>query len=113
MSRPQDLPGWKWMPGMLGMWSGEGGFVYGGRPGRCADDPNAVPDLSDPATGGCCLALLGDEAWRVRYVNAGRWEAYLGNMRPIHAFTSSTVYDSLGAACFAVAEALGRWPGGV
>ena len=59
---------WRWMGGMLWRYSD-------GRPGSRIDDSesdddgtldhavHAVPDLSDPATMGCLLALVR-EAWR-------------------------------------------------
>jgi hypothetical protein len=65
--------GWRWMPGMRVEWVGMGtGWrmlsetqswyereeCEDGEPGG----PNAIPDLTDPATLGCLLALVR-EAW--------------------------------------------------
>ena len=65
-----------------------------------------VPDPDDPATAGCMLALLSPECHRVTtgieddeswaWWDGGEWH------------DSAT----LGRACVAAAEALGRWPGG-
>jgi hypothetical protein len=65
-----------------------------------------VPDPDDPATAGCMLALLSPECHRVTtgieddeswaWWDGGEWH------------DSAT----LGRACIAAAEALGRWPGG-
>jgi hypothetical protein len=68
--------GWRWLPGMADCW---GGRV---REGDGLDRATAFPDLTDPATLGCLLALVReargeptylptcldvhDEAWVVR-----------------------------------------------
>jgi len=44
--------GWRWMPGMADCW---GGRV---REGDGLDRSSAFPDLTDPATLGCLLALV-------------------------------------------------------
>jgi hypothetical protein len=44
--------GWRWMPGMADCW---GGRV---REGDGLDRATAFPDLTDPATLGCLLALV-------------------------------------------------------
>lgn len=60
------LPGWRWMPGMLGMLGGsEGGPSV--RVGAIEDGGNALqeygwlPDLDDPATGGVLESMLGPD----------------------------------------------------
>lgn len=68
---------WRWMPGMLLQWRTSSGVVYRGRVCNI-EEPDAVwcegredrfdwpelpkcwPDLSDPATLGCLLALVED-----------------------------------------------------
>jgi hypothetical protein len=61
--------GWRWMPGML---TTEGMRVVV----RCFGDDNepddAIPDLTDPATLGCLLALVR-EAWGRHSGTARRW----------------------------------------
>ena len=57
-----------------------------------------LPDPDDPATAGCLLALLGPYADVVVY-DCGMW-------------TYGVAFDTLGRACIAAAEALGRWLGG-
>jgi hypothetical protein len=48
--------GWRWMPGMADHWGQRL------REGQWVDPAAALPDLTDPATLGCVLALVR-EAW--------------------------------------------------
>jgi len=69
------------------------------------DDANAWPDPDDPATAGCLLALLGPVQEAIWYTgDCERWIVAVNDDRRL--------YTSLGRACIAAAEALGRWPGG-
>lgn len=58
-------PGWRWVPGMLSnhdaRYLGAGLWIDASSAGAVYADPNQgeVPDLTDAATGGCMLALLG------------------------------------------------------
>ena len=110
-----SLPGWRWMPGMLacsGSWSERvverkrtgGARLSGGGDVGCS----CWPDPDDPATEGCMLELLGAHAVDVvcPAANGGRWAVSVSG--PHHIGIGST----LGRACIAAAEALGRWPGG-
>jgi len=101
-----SLPGWRWMPGMLqwrtGPWMGsrrsvDSDYFDTGHEARVMKG-DTWPDPDDPATAGCLLALLGPYADEVVY-DCGMW-------------TYGVAFDTLGRACIAAAEALGRWPGG-
>ena len=141
-TRPEDLPGFRWMPGMLTHTTAPNwtGTVPAGSSVRldadlltdlmaermvgcggcgwcdaCMDGSDPIPtpsiDPSDPATAGCLLFLLGDEAaWRVRAENGtGEWLFCLAGVQRRDPWPS---INCLGAACIAVAQSLGRWPGG-
>jgi hypothetical protein len=117
-----SLPGWRWMPGMLtahGRICGAGYLVFddideSGQPYvDCTDStddwPELAPDPDDPATAGCLLAMLGDRLESVDRLDDGyrvKWFLWDG-------ICSTPKFASLGRACIAAAEALGRWPGGV
>ena len=106
-----SLPGWRWMPGMLGFWSDTHGDVYrpriDGHLGPWVKSATAGIDHDDPATAGCLLAMIGADD---RPVSATR-------MTPLcvtvwrHGLGTHTAH-TLGRACIAAAAALGRWPGG-
>jgi hypothetical protein len=72
--------------------------------------PDAFPDPDDPATAGCLLALLARTCWIHRAAVLP-----LGVVVTIETPDGLTVTgrgSTLGRACIAAAEALGRWPGG-
>ena len=93
-----SLPGWRWMPGML---EGRTGERYEDGDGQWII--NKWPDPDDPATAGCLVRLLGPVFEAVWYTNdCDRWVVAVGEERRL--------YTSLGRACIAAAEALGRWP---
>ena len=128
---PTTLPGWRWLPGLalavdgtpgrvsLGtggvlLWTAEGGHGYIAGIDRHVAAMAGLQTFAvlaaDPATGGCLVALLGPEAWRVRYSpskhkqGAGTpWMATLPDRLTLH--------PSQGEAALAVPEALGRWGG--
>ena len=90
---------WRWMPGMLD------GILYSG---ACSeemskDEARALtwPDLRDPATVGCLLALVR-EAWDrpAIYVfeDHGKWTASSGNLPPRWAAFLDTEAEALVAA---------------
>lgn len=132
---PTTLPGWRWLPGMLaiptaknddGIWyrilmTGGDGAVYSltDEDFACrmdADEDFAalsrrlVPAANDAATGGCLIALLGPEAWRVRYSPSHHKQA-AGMPWVADLVSTVTLHPSQGEAALAVAEALGRWGG--
>ena len=106
-----SLPGWRWMPGMLGLWSDTHGEVYrpriDGHPGPWVKSATAGIDHDDPATAGCLLALLFPFVTVTRSHSGGYIVHVAGPDGPVFG-TGST----LGRACIAAAAALGRWPGG-
>ena len=91
-------PHWRWMPGMRAVsqsgkhwrvWS-DARSVY--EPEGCMDNVPAewskdVPDLSDPATVGCLLALVR-EAWGDPCLHVGllpaRWGVWTSQNMPLH-----------------------------
>jgi hypothetical protein len=107
-----SLPGWRWMPGMLGCWSDTRGEVYrpriDGHTGPWVKSATAGIDPDDPATAGCLLALLGPSISMTHRPRLGVWWV---DKRPLMAGWSGTG-TTLGRACIAAAAANGRWPGG-
>ena len=123
-----SLPGWRWM---MGMGDFTGLIVLGwvdparGKRLRCWDihmqctgdysPARLLPDSDDLATAGCLLALLGRQ---VSIRQRGHWVAEWRGMAPLAPGMGSVKREvtgrgpTLGRACIAAAEALGRWPGG-
>ena len=54
--------GWRWRPGMAYWWLDDRDRVADTEPGDLRRDGSLLPDLTDPATLGCILALVR-EAW--------------------------------------------------
>ena len=136
-----SLPGWRWMGGMQakdharpgehtvsrydrGRITDEDGVLRCrdmtcGSPGREEIDPHGhhvhgmILDPDDAATAGALIALLGPRA-HMHSPNCDSeetdyWE-FVIRLPDNH---ESRVYgDTLGRACIAAAETLGRWPGG-
>ena len=116
-----SLPGWRWMPGMRWLLPAHAtepraGRVYDETQAAWWNDPrsdvegDSVPDPDDPATAGCLLALLGRPVEVRLYSDVGvtrypRVGCRLSEGKHGRGLT-------LGRACIAAAEALGRWPGG-
>ena len=101
---------WKWLPGMLVV----GSLLHGQWPFRVLhpatdlrDDPGALPDLTDPATMGCLLALVR-QAWNDPHASVWYDSAYWhsGNRWSWWAKEQSRVdYDTEAAALVAALEA--------
>ena len=105
-----SLPGWRVLRGIR--WRGENGAPMG-------SEWQPWPDPDDPATAGCLLALLGD-SWCVA-IEGGffalwrREDSRALELLTIDEYQADSrlhIATSLGRACIAAAEALGRWPGG-
>jgi len=108
-----SLPGFRWMAGMLAPGAGRVVLVYcdgwafiAGRWIAPDDMRHYWPDPDDPATAGCLEALLGDD-YETRRTPFRTWAIY-EHGRPV----TQHSYATRGIARIAVAEALGRWPGG-
>jgi len=104
------LPGWRWMPGMLGQ--NDVGGTDRIMDHTEASQPNLdlLPDPDDPATAGCLLALLGPDVNVLRRKNRTLVTIITDNLDFGHYPQGRG--SSIGRACIAAAEALGRWPGG-
>mgnify|MGYP003629468330 CR=1 FL=1 len=104
-----SLPGFRWMPGMLAA------DTELRLDEMTTDWEGARPDPDDPATAGCLLALLGDVVSRLHYLPSTKsWAILLdaeGMPRTVLG-GPPIIGATLGRACIAAAEALGRWPGG-
>ena len=101
-----SLPGWRWMPGMA---DNKGGRLIDGQCG-----PRMTPDPDDPATAGCLLALHADSpGWHWVEVDREHYGWRLCRwMGRGHEVERGPIARNPGRACIAVAEYLGRWPGG-
>jgi len=111
-----SLPGWTWMPRMYDggrrqtiLAGGRSGAISAVFPTRPGVKGERWPDPDDPATEGCMMRLLTRTCW------------YRAAVLPLGAVVTVETPDgltvtgrssTLGRACIAAAEALGRWPGG-
>jgi hypothetical protein len=57
--RAVACPKWRWMPGMLAYFAHDGRYTRVSMPDAWGSS-TALPDLTDPATLGCLLALVRD-----------------------------------------------------
>ena len=94
--------GWRWLPGMRAVEHAVPGMALSTRPMRVDDYwhevgvwlPDWLPDLSDPATRGCILALVR-EAWNDPYLcvvgdpaTGWRIDAVAAAVADLHSFAS-------------------------
>ena len=122
------LPGWRWMARMyarMPLGSGattwvsvtavEGEWLHHSGDRRTLAS-RCYPQVGDPATAGCLLAMLGP-GWTIQALydrhgvivtKGAAYRAKYETGAGKHFYTGAT----LGRACIAAAEALGRWPGG-
>jgi len=71
------------------------------------------PDPDDPATAGCLLALLAPAGPRPYRRPGGLWVIVTRHRMTMPYMEPDRLQPhTLGRACIAAAEALGRWPGG-
>ena len=105
-----SLPGWRWMPGMVASIG-----AVASRVDEIAhpwpDNVRSWPDPDDPATAGCLLSLLG----RKLHIESGTYlvRVVIQQEAAANGLYPQSEQRTLGRACIAAAEALGRWPGGV
>lgn len=111
--------GWRWMPGMLVRYGGgeawhrlTDGDGHGYPFRHCPPNPReAWPDLTDPATLGCLLALVreawsdpGVSVWYDRRVGLWAWMAN-GCAHSVHRPSDEDGYDTEAEALVAALEA--------
>jgi hypothetical protein len=108
--RAVACPGWRWLPGMrhTTMIKGEEWFccrVAEKDAPREPRHPDALPDLDDPATLGCLLALVREVSGaRAHVVPARSWHAWVVASPVSRDFWGNTEAEALVAAL----EAAGR-----
>lgn len=106
------LPGWRWMAGMVGIVSRAAPLED--IKFRRTDLPQivnvrAVPDYRDPATAGCLLSMLGDDALFVEKAAPGMGWLHILPLLPRQDYAGSDCYPTLGEACIRAANARGGW----
>jgi hypothetical protein len=99
--------GWRWMPGMRWWTEDDRGRLDDYQPEYMGRPHDALPDLTDPATLGCVLALVREawgndfeQVWLEWYPPLRRWGILGGHAaaRPILVASGSTEAEALVAA---------------
>jgi hypothetical protein len=98
-----SIPGWPWMPGMLGYNDYGGTYRIMDHSEASQINADLTPDPDDPATAGCLWEMAGRPT-----VSRIGYRIAVG--APPH--WVEVPWHQLGRACIAYAAALGRWPGG-
>jgi hypothetical protein len=104
------LEGFTWKPGMRDVTGDRllaSGMMYDDESGTDTVYPNDKypPNPDDPATAGCLLELLGSAC----DINVSVGGVVLLSVKGLD---ERVLAETLGRACIAAAEKLGRWPGG-
>ncbi len=95
--RAVSCPKWRWMPGMRWWTEDDRGRLDDFQPEYMGRPPDALPDLTDPATVGCLLSLAR-AAWADPKELWGGWVGILRDHRSLF-FVVRYYHNENGALC--------------